>query len=118
MSEEKKESEQAAEALENGEQPRSAAAEDEEGAAVDLSAFGGTLVHGDEDYESRFMKDALQRAHDRELAALANLALIRSNSDERNMLLMTLEREQAMSPREVNRRLKISEGENKQQQKK
>ena len=85
--------------------------EPEEGVEVDMSAFGGALVHGDQNYESRFMKDAMQRAHDRELAALASLALIRSNTNERDMLLMKLEREQAMSPREVNRRLNTGEAE-------
>ncbi len=93
--------------------PSPVEAEDGGSGEIDLSAFGGALVHGDRNYESRFMKDAMQRAHDRELAALANLALIRSNTDERNMLLMTLEREQAMSPREVNRRLRTAETEGK-----
>ena len=94
----------------------SANGEEREASEVDLSSVGGTLVYGDRDYEELFMKDALHRAHDRELAALASLALIRSNTSERNMLLMSLERDQAMSPREVNRRLKTAESEESKKQ--
>ena len=79
--------------------------------AADFAAYANVLIMDDEDYETRFMKDAFQRAHDRELAALANLALIRSERDERRMLLAKLELEQAMSPREVNRRLRTAEEE-------
>ena len=81
--------------------------------AADFAAYANILIQDDEDYEARFMKDAFQRAHDRELAALASLALIRSERDERRMLLAKLELEQAMSPREVNRRLRAAEEEEK-----
>ena len=67
--------------------------------------FVGNIVRDDEDYEARFMKDAMQRAHDAELEALANLALLRSSSGDRNSLMMTIERDQFINPKEVNRRL-------------
>ena len=71
--------------------------------AADFAAYANILIQDEKDYEARFMKDAFQRAHDRELAALASLALIRSERDERRKLLAELELEQAMSPREVRR---------------
>ena len=86
-------------------------------AAANAAAYASILIP-DDDYEARFMKDAIQRAHDRELAALASLALIRSERDERRMLLAELELEQAMSPREVNRRLRAAEEEEQSKPKK
>ena len=86
--------------------------------AANFASYASVLILDDEDYETRFMKDAFQRAHDRELAALANLALIRSERDERRMLLAKLELEQAMSPREVNRRLHAAEEEERIKSKK
>ena len=85
----------------------------EEVSAADFAAYANILIQDETDYEARFMKDAFQRAHDRELAALANLALIRSERDERRMLLAKLEVEQAMSPREVRRRLRAEEDQGK-----
>ena len=38
------------------------------------------------DYEELFLRDAIRRAHDEELAALASLAVIRSGSNGRRML--------------------------------
>ena len=84
----------------------------------DFAAYANILIQDGEDYEARFMKDAFQRAHDRELAALASLALIRSERDERRMLLAKLELEQAMSPREVKRRLRAAEEEEQAKSKK
>ena len=77
---------------------------------VDLKALGGSFVQDKKDYEALFMKDARQRAHDAELAALASLAIIRSsNSRERSSMLATLEREQYINPREVNRHLQADD---------
>lgn len=70
-----------------------------------ISTLGGNFVRTDEDYEALFMKDAKQRAHDAELEALAMLALFRSDSRERNQLMFSLEREQSLSPRMVDRHL-------------
>lgn len=39
------------------------------------------------DYEELFLRDAIRRTHDEELAALASLAMIRSGSDGRGRLL-------------------------------
>ena len=39
------------------------------------------------DYEKLFLRDAIRRTHDEELAALASLAMIRSGSDGRSRLL-------------------------------
>ena len=85
--------------------------EGDSASAADFAAYANILIPDEKDYEARFMKDAFQRAHDRELAALASLALIRSERDERRMLLAKLELDQAMSPREVNRRLRAAEEE-------
>ena len=101
-----------------GEKPVDGAAADfqprpegDSASAADFAAYANILAHDEKDYEARFMKDAFQRAHDRELAALASLALILSERDERRMLLAKLELEQAMSPREVNRRLRAADEE-------
>lgn len=49
---------------------------------------GVTAYMSDEpDYEKLFVRDAIRRTHDEELAALASLAMIRSGSDERGRLL-------------------------------
>ena len=82
---------------------------DTEGRELDLNALGGSFVKGDTDYEKRFMKDARQRAHDAELAALANLAIIRSLRTDRSQLLTTLELDQALNPNVVNRHLQSGE---------
>ena len=61
------------------------------------------------DYEARFMKDAVQRAHDAELSALASLALIRSDKDLNGTMLLRMERDLALSPRMVDKHLRADE---------
>ena len=108
MADEEKKKEKPAEGAAANYEPKP---EDDSVSAADFAAYANILIQDDKDYEARFMKDAIQRAHDRELAALASLALIRSERDEQRMLLAKLELEQTMSPREVNRRLRAAEEE-------
>ena len=55
---------------------------------AEASAKGGEENAPDEpDYEELFVRDAIRRAQDEELAALANLAMIRSGSDGRGQML-------------------------------
>lgn len=63
------------------------------------------------DVEALFMQDAIRRAHDEELAALASLALIRSGMNERDQMLAYFEREQVLNPREVRRQLQKAQEE-------
>ena len=79
-------------------------AEQEEGLNPKLASQ--LLPEEDTDYEALFMKDARQRAHDAELAALASLALIRSNRDERDQLVFNLEREFGIDTGMVNRHMR------------
>ena len=58
------------------------------------------------DYEALFLKDAKQRAHDAELAALASLALIRSSRGERDHMLFDVERDLGISTRITGRHLR------------
>ena len=64
-------------------------------------------VEDDADYEALFVRDAVQMAHDIELNALAAMALIRSNGQERNRLRMRgiPEGEQSLNPQEVSRHI-------------
>ena len=55
---------------------------------AETSAKGGEENTPDEpDYEELFVRDAIRRAQDEELAALASLAMIRSGSGERSWML-------------------------------
>ena len=55
---------------------------------AEASAKGGEENTPDEpDYEGLFVRDAIRRAHDEELAALASLAMIRSGTDGRGQML-------------------------------
>ena len=55
---------------------------------AEASAKGGEENTPDEpDYEGLFVRDAIRRAQDEELAALASLAVIRSGSDGRGQIL-------------------------------
>ena len=71
-----------------------------------------------EDYERLFMKDAYRRAHDAELSALATLAMIRSNQESRDNMMLRLEMDMMMSPSEVVRRLHSGDSEDEGSQKK
>ena len=58
-------------------------------AAAEAPSKSGEANSPDEpDYEGLFMRDAIRRAQDEELAALASLAMIRSGSDERGQIPM------------------------------
>ena len=60
----------------------------------DDSAKGTGANPPDEpDYEELFVRDAVRRAQDEELAALASLAVIRSGSDERSRMFTDLRME-------------------------
>ena len=55
---------------------------------TEASAKGGEAYMPDEpDYEKLFVRDAIRRTRDEELAALASLAMIRSGSDEHSQML-------------------------------
>ena len=58
--------------------------------ADSLSNGAGANPPDEPDYEELFVRDAIQRAHDEELAALASLAVIRSGADERSRMLTDL----------------------------
>ena len=75
------------------------------GVSAPLAAYGP--MEDDADYEALFVRDAVQMAHDIELNALAAMALIRSNGQDRNRLRMRgmPEGEQPLNPQEVGRRL-------------
>ena len=54
---------------------------------AEASAKGGEENAPDEpDYEELFVRDAIRRAQDEELAALASLAMIRSGTGERSQI--------------------------------
>ena len=85
---------------------------------IDLSRVGGTLVRDEEDYEAKATQDAIRRARDAELEALANLAIFRNNSGARNSMMTHLEWDRdwdrfltPINPREVGKRIG-ADGEN------
>ena len=55
-----------------------------------IPANGAPLTPDEPDYEKLFVRDAIRRTHDEELAALASLAMIRSGSDGRGQMLTDL----------------------------
>lgn len=88
----------------------------ERGPEIDLSKVGGALVRDDEDYEAMATRDAIRRAQDAELEALANLAIFRNNPDARNTMMSHLEWDRflnPLSPKEVGRHLREGDGSGK-----
>ena len=73
--------------------------------AVDVQKFGGSVVRDDENYEEKATQDAIRRARDAELEALATLTLFRNSMSSNRSAMFHLEREQMISPREVDRQL-------------
>ena len=74
---------------------------------AETSAKGGEAYMPDEpDYEELFVRDAIRRAQDEELAALASLAMIRSGSDERSQMLTGLSMENIRHSKEAGETLK------------